>query len=280
MLFDILLRFRVHEVALTADIEKAFLNIEIDPEHRDFVRFLWVEDPNKESPEVMVLRFARVVFGVNSSPFILNTTIRHQLNTCLPVDSALARELLKSLCVDDYVSGKGDVDSAFKLSKKIKLCLKSGGFNMRKWSSNSESLLRSLEQDESFSDDFEKSNGPTVEEEDESFSKSVFKQSTEKEQKVLGKLWNPTQDELIYDLNKTLGDVDMVTSKILNPETRRLILSAATRFFDPLGLIAPVIVPFKMMFQKPCKAGKDWDELIDAELNHHWLATLSDLRQD
>ena len=76
LLFDILLRFRVREVALTADIEKAFLNIEIDPEHRDFVRFLWVEDPNKESPEVMVLRFARVVFGVNESPFILNATIR------------------------------------------------------------------------------------------------------------------------------------------------------------------------------------------------------------
>ena len=38
-LFDILLRFRVHEVALTADTEKAFLNIEIDPEHRDFLRF-------------------------------------------------------------------------------------------------------------------------------------------------------------------------------------------------------------------------------------------------
>ena len=40
LLFDTLLRFRVHEVALTADIEKALLNIEIDPEHRDFVRFL------------------------------------------------------------------------------------------------------------------------------------------------------------------------------------------------------------------------------------------------
>ena len=59
---------------------------------------------------------------------------------------------------------------------------------MRKWSSNSESLLRSLEQDETFSDDFEKSNRPRVEEEDESFSKSVFKHSIEREQKVLGML--------------------------------------------------------------------------------------------
>ena len=191
LLFDIPLRLRVHEVAITADIEKAFLNIEIDPEHRDFLRFLWVDDVNKESPEVMLLRFARVVFGVNSSPFILNATIRHNVNTCLPVDSALTRELLKSLHVDDYVSGACDVDSAFTLSKEIRFCLKSGGFNMRKWSSNSEDLMRSLERDETFSEDFAKNSGESVEEEDESFSKSVFKQSAEKEQKVLGHALEP-----------------------------------------------------------------------------------------
>ena len=44
LLLDILRRFRVCEVAVTADIEKAFLNIEIDPGHRDFLRFLWVDD--------------------------------------------------------------------------------------------------------------------------------------------------------------------------------------------------------------------------------------------
>ena len=43
LLFYIFLRFRAHEVALTADVEKAVLNIEIDPEHRNFVRFLWVK---------------------------------------------------------------------------------------------------------------------------------------------------------------------------------------------------------------------------------------------
>ena len=85
--------------------------------------------------------------------------------------------------------------------------------------------------------------------------------------------WNIARDELIYDLNKTLGDVDAQLA------TRRLILSTTTRFFDPLGLIAPVILPFKMMCQKLCNAGKDWDKFVDAELNHQWLATLSDLRQ-
>jgi hypothetical protein len=39
LLFDVLLRFRMHRVALIADIEKAFLNIEVDPEDRDCLSF-------------------------------------------------------------------------------------------------------------------------------------------------------------------------------------------------------------------------------------------------
>ena len=58
-----------------------------------------------------------------------------------------------------------------------------------------------------------------------------------------------------------------------------MILSTATKFFDPLGLIAPIILPFKIVFQKLCKAGKDWDELLDTELHHQWQTILSDLRQ-
>ena len=51
-IFDILLRFRVYPVAFTADIEKAFLMISLAPEDREFLRFLWVDDPLKEEPEI------------------------------------------------------------------------------------------------------------------------------------------------------------------------------------------------------------------------------------
>ena len=40
LIYDILLRFRVHKVAITGDIEKAFLNISVDPRDRDYLRFL------------------------------------------------------------------------------------------------------------------------------------------------------------------------------------------------------------------------------------------------
>ena len=40
MIFHLMTRFRAHKVVLTADIEKAFLNIAIAPEDRDFLQFL------------------------------------------------------------------------------------------------------------------------------------------------------------------------------------------------------------------------------------------------
>ena len=68
-IFDILLQFRVHHTALTGNIEKAFLMVSVDEEDWDDLRFIWVDDPKKENPEIIILRFTRVVFGISSSPF-------------------------------------------------------------------------------------------------------------------------------------------------------------------------------------------------------------------
>ena len=42
-------------------------------------RFLWVDDVTKDKPEIVTLRFTHVMFGVLSSPLLLNATIRHHL---------------------------------------------------------------------------------------------------------------------------------------------------------------------------------------------------------
>ena len=72
LLFDILLRFRTFLIALTSDIEKAFLHISINEQDRDFLRFLWCDDVFADEPLIVRIKFARVVFGVTSSPFLLN----------------------------------------------------------------------------------------------------------------------------------------------------------------------------------------------------------------
>ena len=43
----------------------------------DMVGFLWVDDLIKDPPDVCTFRFTRVVFGVLSSLFLLNATIKY-----------------------------------------------------------------------------------------------------------------------------------------------------------------------------------------------------------
>ena len=93
LIFDVLTRFQAHRVALTANIDKAFLNVVVTQEHRNYLRFLWIDDIHSDNPRLVLRRFTRVVFGVNSSLFLLNGTIRHHMNFYQTVDWVLSREL-------------------------------------------------------------------------------------------------------------------------------------------------------------------------------------------
>ena len=47
----------------------------VKEEDRDVLRFLWVGDVNSAEPKIVENRFARVVFGATSSPFLLKATL-------------------------------------------------------------------------------------------------------------------------------------------------------------------------------------------------------------
>ena len=51
----------------------------VDEADRDMLIFIWVDDTEKEPPELKAYRFTRIVFGVNASRFLLNATI----HTCM-----------------------------------------------------------------------------------------------------------------------------------------------------------------------------------------------------
>ncbi|XP_035207459.1 uncharacterized protein LOC118182246 [Stegodyphus dumicola] len=64
---SILNRFRKYYVGVTSDKEKAFLQISIRENDRDFLRFMWFSRDNQE--QVELYRHRRVVFGITCSPF-------------------------------------------------------------------------------------------------------------------------------------------------------------------------------------------------------------------
>ena len=55
--------------------------------------------------------------------------------------------LLNSFYVDDLVSEERNLERCLLLYEKSKACLSEGGFNLRKWISNSSKLLEFIQED-------------------------------------------------------------------------------------------------------------------------------------
>ena len=132
-------------MALTGDVEKAFLMVGMTEKDRDVLRFLWVDDIDKLPPEIVVLRFTRVVFGVSSSPFLLNATIKHYIKQYKEADPEFVEKFLCLIYVDDLSSRASEVDTAYELYVNSKLRLAEGGFNLRKFVSNCPELTKRIQ---------------------------------------------------------------------------------------------------------------------------------------
>lgn len=95
----------MYKVALTANLEKAFLMVSIEETDHDVLRFLWMKDFKREPPKFKVYRFMRVTFSVSSSSFLLNTAIRVHLEKYLKTNEEQVRRLLCSTYMTDIIAG-------------------------------------------------------------------------------------------------------------------------------------------------------------------------------
>ena len=145
---DVLVRFRCHKTALVGDLEKAFLMISVAECDRDALRFLWFDDPFSEGPKIIVFRFARIAFGLSSSPLLLNATLKHHIMLYENEDPEFVQKLLQFRYVDDIISGDSDDIGAYKLYIKAKSRLAEGGFNARMFVSNSKQLMSQIKENE------------------------------------------------------------------------------------------------------------------------------------
>lgn len=72
--------------------------------------------------------------------------------------------------------------------------------------------------------------------------------------------WSVNRDEVqfnIQDVTRAMEDLK---------HTKRDIASATTSFFDPLEVVSPVIILFKMFCYELCKARIGWNETLTGSL--------------
>ena len=221
---DLLLRFRAYCVAASGDIEKAFLQVELHEDDRDFCRFLWVKDA-----QTVAYRFRVVSFGLTCSPFLLNATIRYHLSQSALLasfDPGLLEEMKMNFYVDNLFVGSTDSESTYKKVVDATHVMSKAGMKLCQWSSNDPDLNRRLVDD-----------GVQVE--------------SDRVVKVLGLQWD-TESDTLHLPAVPPAKPDVVV-------TKRVILSFVAKVWDPLGFASPLGVQGKVLMQKIHLLSTGWD---------------------
>ena len=240
-LISILIRFRLYKYALKSDIEKAFLQIEIQESDRDLLRTLWIEDS-----QIWIFRFARLPFGITCAPFILAATLaKHLTNTTISDEKKL--KILGSFYVDDNVSGADSFEELVEFKSSIQEIFSQAGMPLRQFNSNHKELRDLL---------------------------SASEESVPDVESVLGIKWNVNDDTLSINCNHIVEPLGPKKGRKRSPlpNTKRGVYSKIARTFDVLGLVSPFMFQGKLILRDVCENTdvKSWDAKLPDKLLESW----------
>jgi hypothetical protein len=81
---------------------------------------------------------------------------------------------------------------------------------------------------------------------------------------VLGVHRDTSRDTLFTDHR------DVTDKAHEGPSTKRNLLQATSRYYDPMGLMSPVLTTGKLIFKDSWYRGVGWDELLPDDLGSRW----------
>ncbi|XP_053678670.1 uncharacterized protein LOC128729047 [Anopheles nili] len=243
-LIKIILRFRTYKIAVVADIAKMYRQIVLHPDDRRLVRIFFRFSPQSS---IRLYELNTVTYGLAPSSFSATRTLL-QLADDEGVDYPLATPALNNnFYVDDFIGGANSVEEARMLRQQLTELLSKGGFELRKWTSNCLDVLTGL---------------PAEHIGTQSSLQFVPNETV----KALGIAWKPEMD-LCFESTPTINNTHL---------TMRYILSNIARMFDPLGLIAPVIICAKLLMQELWLQKIGWDDPVPAQICSKWKSVTDD----
>ena len=239
----ILLRFRLYPIAISGNISKMYLAVDLAPRDRNLQRFVWRAD---HTSQLAYYQMTRVTFGVAASPFAAVQALQ-QTAADFGHDYILATpHIYESFYVDDCLAGAQTPQEAITLHLQLRSLLLKGGFDLRKWRLDSKNVLDAIPKDL-----HEPSQTKLLSD----------NSSTTHHPKALGMYWDASNDVLFV----STGTFTHQTT------TKRSIASDIARTFDVLGWLAPATVTMKILFQKLWELRLEWDEEVPPHFQQQHL---------
>lgn len=251
-LVGVLMRFRHEPVAIMADIQAMFHQVKVAEEHVNFLRFLWWPEGNLEQ-DLVEHRMTVHLFGAVSSPscacFALRKTAEDN-KTSFPVE--VIDTINRNFYMDDLLKSLPSGKDAVSMVKNLIAVCSRGGFNLTKWISTSREVLQSIPEAHK--------------------SKNLCELDLDRDklpmERALGLQWCIETDTFKFKLKVKQ-----------QPHTKRGMLSVISSVYDPLGFLAPLILPAKLLLQELHRMKCDWDDPIPQTFQHKWNKWLTDLEK-
>ena len=98
----------MHPYCVTGDLQKAFLQINIDERDRDAQRTLWYD--NLTDRNVVEYRLTRVIVGATPSPYVLGSTLQKHVRTFDKEYPKTVKALFEDSYVNDVQSGGDSIE--------------------------------------------------------------------------------------------------------------------------------------------------------------------------
>ncbi|UYV78853.1 hypothetical protein LAZ67_17000006, partial [Cordylochernes scorpioides] len=142
-IFPLLLRFRSHPIAISADITKMYRQILVHPEDTPYQRIIWRDESGQGLKEY---ELKPLTYGTSCAPFLAIRVLK-QLAHDEQIRFPTAEAILKSdFYVDDLLTGCETVENGRKLIRELDQLLQAGGFKLRQWTSNKPTVLDKLQE--------------------------------------------------------------------------------------------------------------------------------------
>lgn len=229
-LYDILLRFRIHNVVLKGDIAKMFRQFRLAEDDTDYHRVVWRENSDDK---IENYRLRTVTYGTACAPNLATRCLQQLAKDVETEYPSGSKALMEDAYVDDVMTGAPTAEGAIALYKELTNAISSAGMELRKWSSNSPEVLAAIPE--------------------ELRETAPLDLNDETLIKALGVQWHPIQDSFKFK------KVDFKHSASV---TKRMLYSDLARVFDPLGFVSCVTVRGKLLLQQLWSLSVDWDEKV------------------
>ena len=137
-------RFREGPIALTADIESMFLQVQNPERDKSCLRFLW--RPTVNEP-VQIYEYHSRVFGAKSSPTCATYPLKRVAIDNEDAFPIAAKTIQNNFYMDDFIKSVETTEEAIKYFEQLQLLLSKHGFELNTWITNSDVVTNAIPED-------------------------------------------------------------------------------------------------------------------------------------